>query len=1532
MGTRLLCCFVLMVFALSSRLCAQNDNPTIAVCDGRQYLCASDSLVTLCVSIVVNPNYQHINIISSFEITWGDGSPKTIVPGSKNPPSQTHVYNVKGFHGSCDYEREYVVKLITLHSDPNVPPTNSAFFLYIRNPPRPQVKFSANPACAGKPVELTATPCPTQGVTLQRWDLGDGNTATGNKVTHTYNTPGMKQIGYCIGNNCDTVCVTYLLSVLEPAQADLVADSGVVAGYADPYRVCLESFGSVVRVNAANSTNVSKPYVWTVSPGSGWAWLEPDSLNLNVRRIRFTQEGTYTITVKVNNDCGIESTRSIQIQVIKAPPLLLNPAPDTCVAIAYSPVPFNSNAVYRINGVVQSTFPVNLPISNDPYVVEATLSNECGDQLKRDTFWIRPPADISIYTPSDITVCAGSDSIRLRASDVGVWSGGGSALQVVGQDTFFYPSTAGNYLLVISRGVGVCRRADTVQIRVEEGYPLQLNAPPTGCLTTAYTPEPFDPKVQYYIGGVLQTSFPINLSAQGSPYTITAVAQNTCGEVRDSVVLDIIVPVEVSIEAPNDTVVCSGTAPIPLKANDNVGKWIGQYIEQTPQGEWVFNPVQAGTYLLVFERGFDLCRRADSVQVRVEPSNGVTAGPDQYACITQGTLTLTGFGPAGGVFSGFALNGNMVDLSQLTPDSPYTYVYTVPALPDACNDDEMTLVVSAPPTAAFSVSHDTTCVGYTVTLTPHAGGNVQFEVNWGDVPATSDLSHTYQAPGTYAIELTAYTVNPISGGVLCSTQATTSVHILRPMAADSIRFLVKPDSGCAPLTVVFENRSAAESATYEWDFGNGQTHSGFQPGPITFQQGIEDTIYYVRLTVRNACDSLVRVEPVRVRPQPRAALGITYEQPCSGGVLKASVLSTGNPLNNTFFTSKGQMVSASRDKPSEFLFFTDSLPDTVRLWLVSTNQCGTDTAYQDVVVHPTDVYALMGLPDTTRLCVGDSVRLSNISTPGAPVRWAISNGNTFLGDTAWVVFSQPGLYDVTLYAYGCGYDSVVQRFRVHPLPTLAVVHEPARCPGDTVTFSAQTNAPGFWLAFGDGDSTTLKTAKRAYFTPGVYPVTAMAISDRGCRTTWSSTLNVLTPPTATAVGDDSLCVGAPAVFSGSSTIPGSVCTWRFGDGNTANGCQATHTYKAPGLFAAALTVISPEGCRGTDTVLVYVRTRPEAQFTYTIQRPCSPAVVAFQSQTTGATGLTWHLGDGATQTDNAFQHTYAQGGRYTVRLIASNEGICYDTAEQAVVVFQTPNIAFTLDPQCTLAEGTHLTVLAPETNYVLVSGPDKYEKNGSFHPKLPSGYYTISITTPENCRRDTLIFLLPPNELQLWLDEDSFDIRLGERVQLQARVNQTGVTFQWSPSARLDRSDVPNPVATPWQTAVYVVTATNLAGCPKTDTAHIRVRIDRDEGLFIPNAFTPNGDGINDIFYVRNSNPAIEGFNRFQIFDKYDEKVFDALELPDGHEAAPENPLWGWDGTFRGGKAEMGAYRYVLELRYVDGVVRALVGTIHLLR
>ncbi|MBV6655156.1 MAG: gliding motility-associated C-terminal domain-containing protein, partial [Mameliella sp.] len=116
---------------------------------------------------------------------------------------------------------------------------------------------------------------------------------------------------------------------------------------------------------------------------------------------------------------------------------------------------------------------------------------------------------------------------------------------------------------------------------------------------------------------------------------------------------------------------------------------------------------------------------------------------------------------------------------------------------------------------------------------------------------------------------------------------------------------------------------------------------------------------------------------------------------------------------------------------------------------------------------------------------------------------------------------------------------------------------------------------------------------------------------------------------------------------------------------------------------------------------------------------------------------------------------------------------------------------------------------------------------------------------------------------------------------------------------------------------------TDTAGCTATDNTLVRVV--RDYKVYIPNAFTPNGDGSNDFFIIY-SGGDVEEIENFEIYSRWGEQVFQANNIP------PNNPSFGWDGVFRGQPMNMDHFTYYAKIRFVDGVVRLFKGSVNLVR
>ncbi len=159
-------------------------------------------------------------------------------------------------------------------------------------------------------------------------------------------------------------------------------------------------------------------------------------------------------------------------------------------------------------------------------------------------------------------------------------------------------------------------------------------------------------------------------------------------------------------------------------------------------------------------------------------------------------------------------------------------------------------------------------------------------------------------------------------------------------------------------------------------------------------------------------------------------------------------------------------------------------------------------------------------------------------------------------------------------------------------------------------------------------------------------------------------------------------------------------------------------------------------------------------------------------------------------------------------------------------------------------------------------------------------------------------------------------IDLGGSASLIATSSIPGGTYLWVPDDYLDCETCPITTASPPQEIVYLVTYVDVNGCSGSDS--VRVFVNFIEALGVADAFSPNGDGTNDVIYVKGF--GLESI-KFQIYNKYGEKVFES-----------QTQDIGWDGTYRGKDQNPGVFTWVLEYQFVNGNSGVLNGTTTLVR
>jgi len=146
--------------------------------------------------------------------------------------------------------------------------------------------------------------------------------------------------------------------------------------------------------------------------------------------------------------------------------------------------------------------------------------------------------------------------------------------------------------------------------------------------------------------------------------------------------------------------------------------------------------------------------------------------------------------------------------------------------------------------------------------------------------------------------------------------------------------------------------------------------------------------------------------------------------------------------------------------------------------------------------------------------------------------------------------------------------------------------------------------------------------------------------------------------------------------------------------------------------------------------------------------------------------------------------------------------------------------------------------------------------------------------------------------------------------------------WEWSPATNLSCNNCPSPTLTVVNNTSYTLTVQNRYGCKATDTLNV-VTFCKNAQVFIANAFTPDGDGLNDLLIVRGIGISVKSF---RIFNRWGNLVFEKVGF------GPNDPKYGWDGKVRGVPATPDVYVYIAEVNCDNGTAYMYKGNVTLLK
>ncbi len=512
------------------------------------------------------------------------------------------------------------------------------------------------------------------------------------------------------------------------------------------------------------------------------------------------------------------------------------------------------------------------------------------------------------------------------------------------------------------------------------------------------------------------------------------------------------------------------------------------------------------------------------------------------------------------------------------------------------------------------------------------------------------------------------------------------------------------------------------------------------------------------------------------------------------------------------------------------------------------------------------------------------------------------------------------------------------------------------CPFNNIQFTDSSTVLNPWRIakwqwdFGDGTASTTQDQVKQYNAGGNYNVKLVIYTDKDCVDSIVKPISIFIADTFTqfitiknpfAVSiTQKVCSTEPFNISATFTLRQAQLHWDFlgnakltpnnnidilspaPDSVYFNGTDsffryslpANYSYSGADSFAVKLTVFTPTkgGCL-SQTVFnytIHVSQKPVADWALNYN-PCSNDTLYFkdQSNSFGDTTILWQwsFGDGTIDSVNNPVMKYTDYGDYAVSLhIVTNIG-CFADTSKPVSLSPAPVTGFGFSgvlfcPNANIIFTDSSTIQAPwkivKWQWNFGDGTSSASQNIS-KQYADSGNYSVQLIagSDHNCN-DTLT--KPINIYSIPTINVLTDYYVGEGApfQITPAYTGTGLTYLWTPPDYLNNDTIAYPLTTPLKDIIYTVTVTGNGGCQAA--ANIDVHVEKL--ISVPNAFSPNGDGINDKWMIGN----IEGYPNciVKIFSRSGQLVFSSV----GYNKP-------WDGTLNGKPLPIGTYYYIIDTK-----------------
>ena len=553
--------------------------------------------------------------------------------------------------------------------------------------------------------------------------------------------------------------------------------------------------------------------------------------------------------------------------------------------------------------------------------------------------------------------------------------------------------------------------------------------------------------------------------------------------------------------------------------------------------------------------------------------------------------------------------------------------------------------------------------------------------------------------------------------------------------------------------------------------------------------------------------------------------------------------------------------------------------------------------------------------------------------------WDFGDGTISSAMNPTNTYPTEGIYIVKLIATdqgsACKDTAIVTITVSHVLPnnvftsSSVFIGNNGSCLPVNVGFSYSSNISFTKLVWDFGDGVSLEdqpAPSHIYTLPGNYIVSLGVYNGAQLIGTYLDTIVVTTPQAAIAATDLSLCIGDNMELFSPLKNTGYNYTWDFGNGHVTNSSDsiATGTYNWAGSFAPSLIITDARGCATSVKLADQIVVHPDPVITVspTVALVCKDNGV--QLEASGAQHYTWSPATGLS--DVSISNPVASPAittDYNVQAVDANG--CKGSAAVKVTVLQP--FAMQTISAVDICEGESVQLsVSGAANYSWINHTTGLSNTAIANPfanPAQTTTYTVVGFDPYGCYSDTADIVVTIRSSPTVSLGNDLDLAIGTPQVLQSIGSNDVVRWEWTPADYLSCTNCPAPVSTPLSSVEYLLKVFNQYNCEASDSIKITTFC-KGGNIDVPNAFTPNGDGKNDVFGI----PAggISRVRNLRIYNRWGELVFQKKDF------VPGDITGSWNGKYKGLDAPTATYVYMAEVECGAGLRFDLKGTVTLIR